>query len=119
LTLFADEGVDRPVVERLRAEHYEVRYVAELEPGIADDVVLKQSRETSSLLITADKDFGELVFRQGRATTGVLLLRLAGLTSPAKAAIVAAAIQDHGSELAGAFSVLSHGGIRIRRAPAR
>ena len=119
MTLFADEGVDRQVVVRLRAEGHEVRYVAEMEPGIADDVVLKQSRETSSLLITADKDFGELVFRQGQATTGVLLLRLAGLTSPAKGAIVSAAIQDHGSELGGAFSVLSHGGLRIRRAPAR
>ena len=67
MNLLADESVDRQVVERLRQDGYAVLYIAELEPSIPDDVVLKRANETAALLITADKDFGELVFRKGRA----------------------------------------------------
>jgi hypothetical protein len=65
--------------------------------------------------LTADKDFGELVFRQGRVHAGVILLRLAGLTVGAKAETVAQVFQDRAAELVGAFSVISPGMVRIRR----
>jgi predicted nuclease of predicted toxin-antitoxin system len=115
----ADEGVDRQIVERLRLDGYEVAYIAEMSPGITDEVVLTESRVSASVLITADKDFGELVFRRRQASTGVLLIRLFGLTPDMKARMVSAAIQEHGQELAGAFAVLSPGNIRIRRETSR
>jgi hypothetical protein len=74
-----------------------------------------ESRIAASVLITADKDFGELIFRQRRALTGVLLIRLWGLGPDVKAAVVSRSIREHGQELAGAFAVLSPGNIRIRR----
>jgi predicted nuclease of predicted toxin-antitoxin system len=80
-----------------------------------DEVVLRQSQSSASVLITADKDFGELVFRQRLASTGVLLIRLSGLGPVQKALIVSAAIREHGRKLFGAFAVLSPGNIRIRR----
>jgi len=64
--------------------------------------------------VTVDKDFGELVFRLRRTTSGVLLLRLSGLSSNDKAAVVAAAARDHAHEMLGAFTVISPGAIRIR-----
>jgi predicted nuclease of predicted toxin-antitoxin system len=112
---FADEGVDRQIVERLREEGHDVGYVAELSPGISDAVVLSRSREGACVLITADKDFGELVFRRHEATTGVLLLRLWGLKPATKASLVAAAVRAYGLELPGVFSVLTPGSLRIRR----
>ena len=86
-----------------------------MSPGIMDDAVLMESRTSASVLITADKDFGELVFRQRQASSGVLLIRLWGLGPEVKAAVVSGAIQEHGQELLGAFAVLSPGNIRIRR----
>ena len=115
MTFLADESVDRQIVDRLRLDGHQIVYVAEMSPGITDDVVLMESRISASVLITADKDFGELVFRQRRASTGVLLFRLWGLGSATKAAIVSQAIQRHGPKLPGAFAVLSPGNIRIRR----
>jgi predicted nuclease of predicted toxin-antitoxin system len=115
MTFLADEGVDRQIVERLRLDGHQVAYVAEMPPGITDEVVLIESRASASVLITADKDFGELVFRQRRASTGVLLIRLWGLGPAMKAAVVSRAIHEHGQELARAFAVLSPGNIRIRR----
>ena len=99
MNLLADESVDRQIVERLRRDGHTVLSVAEMTPGISDDVVLSLANEAEAILPTADKDFGELVFRQGRATAGVLLLRLAGLLPEQKARIAASTIRDHAEEL--------------------
>jgi predicted nuclease of predicted toxin-antitoxin system len=117
MNLLADESVDRPVVERLRQEGYDVVYVAELSPSITDEEVLQQANDRSALLVTADKDFGELVFRQGRVHAGVVLLRLSGLPNPTKAEAVAEVFRDRAADLPGAFSVVSPGVVRIRKSP--
>jgi len=115
MNLLADENVDAPVVDRLRADGHDVVYVAELAPGIPDDPVLDDANARSALLLTGDKDFGELVCRLGRVHGGVVLLRLDGLTPAAKAEVVAEVIRDRGPELIGAFSVISPGAVRVRR----
>jgi predicted nuclease of predicted toxin-antitoxin system len=115
MNLLADESVDRQIVERLRQDGYAVLSVAEMEPSIPDDVVLERANEISALLMTADKDFGELVFRDKLLTTdGVILLRLAGLSAERKAEIVSAALRKREAEFPNHFSVISPGRIRIR-----
>ncbi len=115
MNLLADEGVDRPIVERLRRHGHRVAYVAEMEPGITDDVVLERAHREEAVLLTADTDFSELVFRQQRITSGVILLRLAGISPERKAEIVAAALAAHGGEMEHAFTVIAPGAVRIRR----
>jgi predicted nuclease of predicted toxin-antitoxin system len=114
LRLLADENVDQEVVTLLRNKGYDVIYVVELEPGISDDEVLAQANERNALLLTADNDFGELVYRQRRISQGVILLRLAGFPAAQKAAFVSAAIETHAEELSEAFTVISPGMVRIR-----
>lgn len=65
MMILADESVDRGNVVRLRQDGHEVTYVAEMPPGIMDEEVLVLAREDNALLLTADKDFGESIFRQG------------------------------------------------------
>ena len=115
MNLLADESVNRQTVERLRQEGHDVLYIAELEPGIPDHVVLARANERNALLLTADKDFGELVFRQKLVNSGVVLLRLAGLSPETKAGITADVLRDREAELRQAFSVISPGMVRIRR----
>lgn len=69
-----------------------------------------------ALLITGDEDFGELVYRLGRLSSGVLLTRLAGLSAARKADVVASAIDAHLERMSGSFSVLRPGSLRIRSA---
>ncbi len=73
-------------------------YVVEMEPGILDDVELGLANREEMPLLTTDMDFGELVFRQHRSHSGVVLLRLSGLSTQAKAATVAAAINERIAE---------------------
>jgi predicted nuclease of predicted toxin-antitoxin system len=116
MKIVADEGVDRQIVEALRRENHEVIYVAELAPGITDDEALRLANERDAVVLTADKDFGELVFRLNRAAAGVALIRLDGLPPDMKSVIVANAIREHGPQMFGAFSVIAAGVIRIRPA---
>lgn len=115
MNFVADEGVDRPIVVQLRRDGHHVESVAELEPGIPDTVVLERARQGGLLLLTSDKDFGELIFRQGSMSRGVVLLRLAGLPPARKAEIVSACITEHGEEMQDCFSVLTSTSLRIRR----
>jgi predicted nuclease of predicted toxin-antitoxin system len=61
----AEESVDGLVVSRLRHDGHNVVFIAEFDAGIGDIDVLTISRENDALLFTADKDFGDLVFRRG------------------------------------------------------
>jgi predicted nuclease of predicted toxin-antitoxin system len=115
MILLADESVDFPIVDRLRGDGHSVAYVAEVSPSISDDAVLQQANSQGALLLTADKDFGELVFRHNRIHGGVILIRLLGMLAEIKAEIVAETLRDRESELPGAFTVISPGMVRIRR----
>lgn len=117
MNLLADESVDRPIVERLRQDGHNVAYVAELSPTISDDEVLLQTNDNGAVLLTADKDFGELVFRQNRVHSGVVLIRLLGISAVQKAEIVAEALRLRAEEVVSAFTVISPGIVRIRRHP--
>lgn len=91
-------------------------YVAEMNPGISDDSVLALARRRDVILLTADKDFGEMIFRQRLISSGVVLIRLAGLSPESKARTVSSAISGHASELGPeTFAVVTPGAVRIRR----
>ena len=114
MNLLADESVDRQIVARLRQDNHDVTYVAEMEPGISDETVLQRANEQEALLLTVDKDFGELTYRQKLIHHGVVLIRLAALLNKTKAELVAQALRERGAEFKNAFTVISPGMIRVR-----
>ena len=115
IAFIADENVDAPIVKRLRGDGHDVVSVAELAPGIDDDQVLQLANDQQRILLTSDHDFGELVFRLGRSTSGIVLLRLHGLTADRKADITSASIRAHATKLARNFTVIAPDSIRIRK----
>ena len=115
MNLLCDESVDRQIVEQLRSDGHAVLAAVEMSSGVSDDEVLTAANAGTAVLITGDKDFGEMVYRQGSAAHGVVLIRLAGLTPDRKAAVVSEVIRDYGPEMIGRFSVVSPGMVRIRK----
>ncbi|MBA3017624.1 MAG: DUF5615 family PIN-like protein [Proteobacteria bacterium] len=115
MNFIADESIDRQIVERLRDDGHFVWYVAEMAPSISDDEVLQIANNESAPLITSDKDFGELVFRQLLVSYGVILVRLSGLSTELKANIVSSTIINHENEILGNFTVILPSRIRIRK----
>ncbi|NLI76590.1 MAG: DUF5615 family PIN-like protein [Candidatus Riflebacteria bacterium] len=112
---FVDESVDQPLAEALRSLGYPVRCVVETEPGLVDEEVLNRANAEGLILVTADKDFGELVFRKRMVAAGVILVRLGGLAMVEKVRVFQMCIADHSRELAGSFTVVSGSGLRVRR----
>ena len=115
MNLVADEGIERLIVSRLLEDGHTVFCVAELDPGLDDVTILSQANDKRALLVTSDKDFGELVYRRKLIHYGVLLLRLPGLLDEEKARIVASVLRTHDKELLGSFCVVTAKTIRIRK----
>ncbi len=113
MNILADESVDQQIVFDLRNNGFCVEYVAEMNPGITDKSVLKMANDKEHVLLTADKDFGELVYRQKLSYFGVILIRLAGVSSVNKPKFVTNTIKEH-SEFKNSFMVISAGYVRIR-----
>lgn len=116
MNFVADEGVDAPIVTHLRDLGHTVWYVAEMSAGANDEDILALAHSENAILITADKDFGNLVYLKRQASAGVILLRLAGLTARQKVEVVAQLVNEHNYQLAGAFAVITPNRVRIRPA---
>src|SRR5438309_500077 len=115
MKLLDDENIDRRIVDRLRHDGHEVDWVAELSPSVSDEDVLSRATDANAVLVTEDKDFGELVYRRGLSPSGVLLIRLEGVDNVAKAEVVSQAVRENEAELPGAFAVVSPEPVRLRR----
>ncbi len=88
MNFIADESVDQPIVDYLRKNNYTVISIAEMEPGLSDNQVFNVANENNAILITADNDFGEIVYQQNAIPFGVIFIRLSGLSSNKKNSIV-------------------------------
>ena len=60
----------------LRDQGHEVFSVFDEARGISDEEVLNKAVYENRILITVDKDFGEMIYRERREHCGVILLRL-------------------------------------------
>lgn len=113
--IVVDESVDYQIVKTLRKVGYSIFAVVETTPAISDTDVLNIAVENNALLLTEDKDFGELVYRLKMKHCGILLIRLIGCSSEEKAKTTTSAIQKHFNELKNCFAVLSENKLRIRQ----
>ena len=117
MRLLANENVPRQRVEALRSQGHDVAWIRSDAPGSTDRRVLAEARSGGRILVTFDKDFGELAFREGLpAGCGVILLRLS-LPSPAEITRRTIAVLDSRSDWCGHFSVI--GDDHVRRTPLR
>lgn len=75
---------------------------------------MEQALEERRLLLTEDKDFGELVYRLRRPAHGVILMRFAEDEQDAKVSRLRLLLRTETERLAGYFVVLEADKIRIR-----
>jgi len=115
MAIVADESVDFGIVKLLRTENFSVLSIAEKYNGITDLEVLEIAVKKDALLITEDKDFGELAFRLKYKHTGILLIRLSGLPRKERIRTAFEIIKEHAGKLKDNFSVLNVQGLRIKQ----
>jgi len=117
MDFLVDESTGRAVVDYLRGIGHDVLAVAETMPQAEDRHILARAASERRILVTNDKDFGELVFRSGGAHHGVVLLRLHDERPANRVRVIKIVLERYADRLAGHFTVATEGGVRIR--PAR
>jgi len=109
-----DECTDVQLVELLRANGFDVLYVMETMRGAKDDVILSRAYAEERILLTEDKDFGELVFRLRKPAIGIILLRFHPGEEIQKATRLQQLLQSATVTLVGAFVVVESDRVRTR-----
>ena len=84
LRFLVDVGVSRKVEEWLLRNGYDLRAVRDINPKMEDDKILSIAVSENRMVVTMDKDFGELIYNSGLPHSGVLLLRLEDAESDEK-----------------------------------
>jgi len=109
-----DVGVGKAVEVWLARQEFDVKAIRDLDPGMADVDILATAVTEQRLVITMDKDFGEMIVRSGLAHTGVLLLHLADAQSDEKVSVVQQIFAAYRSVLPGNYCVYQRGRLRVR-----
>ena len=117
MNFLADESCAGPVIRALREAGHDVVAIAEVAKGATDEQVLKRAVNEKRVLITEDRDFGELVYARGRSSAGVILVRFHSRAGRAKPATVVEAVAKLGARLRDAFTVVEPGRVRISVRP--
>ena len=115
MKFLADENVGLEVVKSLRNSGFDIKSVIEINPGATDAQILSMANEKNRILITGDKDFGELVYFGKLAYSGVILLRLKKDSLQNKINVLHKLLHHHLDQLKGTFTVVDESRVRIRK----
>lgn len=112
MRFLVDENLSRDVVETLRREGHDVTWIRADSPEREDEQVLERATTEQRTLITADTDFGEIIFRSRQpASSGVILLRLGG--SPREETEILMAALATRDDWSGHFAVVTSDRVRV------
>ncbi len=114
MKFIADECCDIDLVQALRADGHDVLYVIEFMRGSDDEQILQLSVDEARILITEDKDFGELVYRLRLPAHGIVLLRFNPEERESKIHRTRHLIEHYSERLPGRFVVVDAKKIRFR-----
>lgn len=110
----ADESVDFRIVRFLRESGFEVTAVIKEKPSIDDENVLEYASALKAILITEDKDFGELTFRLRKQNHGIILLRLSGIPINERNNKILETLRKFDGKFTDKFTVITSDKIRIK-----
>lgn len=117
MKLLANENIPGIAVEALRNAGHDICWARQTMPGSPDDKVLARARREERILLTLDKDFGELVYRRGLASAkGIVLVRIP-FRSPESVGQYLVELFQQPVEWAGHFVVTTLSGLRMLALP--
>lgn len=115
LKFLADVGVGKKVEDFLYKSGYDVLPVRKINPRMSDSEIIGIAAKDNRIIITMDKDIGELVYNSDLIHKGILLLRTENCSGDKKAKILSEILIKYSSELEDNFCVFSKDRLRIRR----
>ena len=115
MRFIADENFPLPSVKRLRSAGHDVSAVIRDTPGAADDDIMSRAAQQGRIVLTFDRDFGELIFRPKLPVPpGVVYFRFDPLTPEQPADYLLRLLATSELSLEGRFTVVEIGQVRQR-----
>jgi predicted nuclease of predicted toxin-antitoxin system len=114
MKFLVDVGVGKKVENWLKSEGFDVLSVREIDPRAKDLRILQWAVDQQRIVITMDKDFGELVYNSGIHHAGVLILRLEDADGDAKVEVAKKILTEYDDKIESHFCVYQDGRLRIR-----
>lgn len=112
MRFLVDESTGKRLANLLAKTH-DVVFVGDEFAGATDEEILEMAQKQKRILITDDKDFGELVFRLERPSFGVILFRTSSSVPEARLELLKKVFAR--AKLRGKFVVVTETEIRIRK----
>jgi predicted nuclease of predicted toxin-antitoxin system len=75
IQLIADENIPKETLGILKKQGVDIISVTDFAFGLSDEEILDLARKNRKIIVTFDKDFGQLIFKENMKTNGLLLLR--------------------------------------------
>jgi predicted nuclease of predicted toxin-antitoxin system len=117
MRFLVDECTGPAVARWLVRQHHDVVSVFDEIRGADDKEVIRTASEQNRILITNDKDFAELVFREKKPHKGVILLRLEDERAANKIAVLEHLLEKYENSLPGHFIVVTETTVKITGKP--
>ena len=115
IQFLADENFPGDAIADLAGKGYDITWIGKEAPGISDDEVLKKAMQERRILITFDKDFGELAFKRGLpASCGIILFRIPPVPPKHLVRFIEGVLESR-NDWHGYFSVVETKRIRMRQ----
>lgn len=113
MRFLVDECTGSKVAKWLRDTNYEVFSVFDEARGMTDDEVLTKASSENWILITNDKDFGEMIFRERRTHHGIIFLRLDDERAANKIQVLEKLLENYSEKLPEQFVTVTETKVRI------
>lgn len=113
MKFLADVNIEKKIIDFLRDNKFDVKWMLEDNKYLNDFEIIKIANDENRILLTNDKDFGEIVFRQKFISSGILLLRIYGQKVEKKVELLKKLLVINGKELYNNFIVIKEKNIRI------
>ena len=118
MRFLANENIPLPSIRLLRQAGYDITAIIEDSPGIPDTSVLARAADEQRIILTFDRDYGELIYRQRlRSPSGIIYLRFQPQTPTEPAEVLLNLFQRKDLEFQQRFTVVSRDQIRQRNLP--
>ncbi len=115
LKFLVDVGVGKKVEQYLQEQGYDTKNVMSINSRMPGLDIIHLAALENRMIITMDKDFGELVYHSVIAHAGILLLRLEDATGLEKLQVVKSILEEHSSRIINCFCVFQNDRLRIRK----
>lgn len=113
MRFLVDECTGPRVSSWLTQQGHEVHCIYEKARGSSDVEILQKALTENWILVTNDKDFGELIYRTGKAHHGIIFLRLTDESSAAKIEAIRLLLNQYADRLLNAFVVVTESKVRF------